>query len=347
MKHLREGLFLAALVVGLWPQAAAAQLPFPFSLNLGGFASRCRTDAEIPPEPRAAFEASALDFARAVAAQRPERAYSNFIPEVRQKMSGEQFEKSVISMLNGLLPVGELRVAHSYFVERTSLGTGADASMICTQEANGSVDKPEGRVTVVVKSISEQAHVAIEGENPIGKFVFTLWLFNQDGKWAVAGFWLNAANAVGKGPEEYWTLARAEKEKGRNFTAYIFYVTALQIANRGPTFKLGIEPEIRKELDGVPVPPELAGKPPFVWPGARGEHRVLQVGPGEVEGKFGLRIVQQIAAWNDDKEAEDSNRALLAPFVKAHPELIELFPRIGVRAVTADRKRFFTTIASP
>ena len=56
------------------------------------------------------------------------------------------------------------------------------------------------------------------------------------------------------------------------------------------------------------------------------------MGPIQAEGKLYLRIGQELAPWNDDKEADQKNRELAAAFAKIYPEYREVFGGLVVEA---------------
>jgi len=79
--------------------------------------------------------------------------------------------------------------------------------------------------------------------------------------------------------EDVWRIARREKVRDHSFNAFLLYNTAIELAWRGPSFRLGIVPTIRKEMAKIQVPPSLQGKAPFVWSFDSRTFKVLNAGP--------------------------------------------------------------------
>ena len=143
---------------------------------------------------------------------------------------------------------------------------------------------------------------------------------------------------------DLWAAAQAEQHKNHNFNAFILGVTALQFADRGPHFHLGIQSEIGKGLNEMHRPETLQGNPPFNWKLGDQSFKILNVGPIGVGGKIYLTIRQEIAVASDDKEYDRQNHVLITAFAKAFPEYKDVFSGLVIEAVTSSNQNGFRTV---
>jgi hypothetical protein len=186
--------------------------------------------------------------------------------------------------------------------------------------------------------------VIVEAETSNNSWAFVLWMIPDDGIWHVQYFQAVPVATVGKTSEDLQHMADAEKQKNHNFNAFILYVTALQLAGRGPYFQLGILPEIQEKLGTLQRPRELQGSAPFTWQFGEASFKVLNVAPIGVNTKMYLQIDQELEAWAADKDADDKNHALISAFSKAYPEFKDVFSGVVVRAHERGGTRGFGTV---
>ena len=208
----------------------------------------------------------------------------------------------------------------------------------------GNVSRPEGWVAVNIKPGPVQAHVIVEGQTVNNSSLFVLWLFQEHGNWHVQYVQFATATMVGKSAEDLQRLAEVEQKQQHNLNAYILYAGALQLADRGPYFQLGIRPEIQKGIGELKVPRDLQGQPPYTWQFGESAFKVLNVGAIGVGGKIYLMVDHEIESWSENKIAEKKNRDLIAVFAKTHPEYKSAFAGLIVRAHERGGNRGFGTV---
>lgn len=139
-------------------------------------------------------------------------------------------------------------------------------------------------------------------------------------------------------------LAQAQHAKGHNFNAVILYTTAAQLANRGPSFQLGITQSITDDLAKLPVPPEIRGPTPFFWKDGENTYKILNVGPIAVGGKIYMMLVHEVAPWQSDAQVDGWNKELLRYFKKRFPEYSDSFAGLVARAHERGGNRGFGTV---
>jgi len=234
-------------------------------------------------------------------------------------------------------PFKNLHVAHTYLAKVT--GGTQTQRVVC-----GNVSRPQDWVAVSADPGPSQAHVIVDGETINNTWAFAVWLIPEQGAWRINYFHVASSRAAGKSVEDLQETARAQREKHHDFNTYILYMTALQQADRGPNFQLGILPEIQKDLAGLQVPRHLQGPPPFEWQFGKSAFKVLNVGSIAVGGKIYLKIDHEIESWRDDKEADRKNRELIAEFARTYPEYRDAFAGLVVNAHEREGSRGFGTV---
>jgi hypothetical protein len=308
-----------------------------FDVSVG----KCLTDDEVAAADRALYEKPAMRFVETVIGGNPKAAYLQLADQFQAKLPADKFVRAVSQGVRPYGPFTDVHVAHSY--RDSQVTTGGNQSMVaCTAVAHGDASTPQGRVMIAVAPVLLQAHVIIEGKAKNNRWGFVLWLVSAEPEWRIAGFEIRPITILDRTAADLWTLARQEKERGDAFNAYILYVSAAQMADRGPDLQLGIQPEIVKEISALKAPADLSGKPPFEWKFPDATYRVVTIGPIGVGSTFDLRIVHQVAQTNDDQDLERQNQSLIKAFTTAHPEYSRVFDGLVVQALMPNGNGFGT-----
>lgn len=316
----------------LWPLAVAAGLSSlcrqasaepPQTTKL--LLSNCSIDNEISVANRNAIDQAATKFVQDLTGANPAGAYAAMTPEAKKKMTAEKFTVMAHERIQSAGPFKNLHVAHTYFVKIASKGTQQ-------QVACGDTTKPEQWANVAAKAIPRQAHAIVEGQTASGSRAFTLWLIPEQKSWHVQDFQLGVESLAGKQAHDLWDLARAEEQQNHDFNAYMLYVTALQLAWRGPNLELGVHAEIQKEMQAAQKPKDLKEQAGFNWESDNSAFKVVSMGPIASDGKMYLQISQELPPWTEDKDADSRNRALAGAFAKLYPEYRDVFAGLAVEA---------------
>jgi hypothetical protein len=313
------------------PLVAACQLPFQ------PFTSSCKANEEISTNDRETVNQVALKFVQDALGPDPSAAYAKFTADAKASVPREQF---VSSFQNGIRPMGPFKgmhVAESYVAKVT--GGSHEQRVVC-----GNLSSPQTWVAVNAKPGPGEAHVTVEGDTVNNTMVFVVWLIPEQGNWHVQYVHFATAKMVGKSADDLRRAAEAEQQKQHIFNAFILYAAALQLADRGPFFQLGIRPEIEKEIGAIKRPGNLEGQAPFVWNFGKSTFKVLNVGPMGISGKMYLLIDHEIEPWAENKEADRKNRDLLTAFAGLYPEYRDVFAGLVVRAHERGGNRGFGTV---
>lgn len=317
------------LIVG-----AQAQSLFNFT------AGHCLTDDEVPTDERELYEKPAMQFVEALFGDKSE-AYSQLSDELRRKLSANDFVRAMNQIVGQVRPLANLHLEHSYRESQLTLGSGR-SDVPCSAVAHGDVNTPEGRVMIAVLPVPLQAHVIIEGKARNNRWAFVLWLFPHEPTWQIAGFHILPITILNRTATDIWNLARQEQQRGHSLNSYLLYVSAAQLAYRGPDLQLGIQSEILKEMSAVAAPPELKGEPPFEWKFSGDTYHVIFIGPIGVGDAFDLRIAHKVAQTDDNQELERQNRTFIKAFEDAHPDYAQVFDGLVIQAVMPNGKGFGT-----
>jgi len=296
----------------------------------------CATGKEIPAGERAAIEQAGLRFVQALVSFNTEAAYTELSSGAKQAAPQDKVAALIAQVIQPMAPFSAVRVAQIHLVKVVT--SAPTARILC-----GSLARPEDWVSVAVKPIAEQAHVLVDVQTRNNGWTFALWLAPEQ-DWRVEYFTVVPSSMVGKTAHDLWDLARSEQQSKHNFNAAILYITASQLASRGPNFQLGITSEIQKDMQKLQLPTQLQGQAPFIWKFGDHEYKILNVAPIGVGGKIYLTLTQETAPWGADQEADQHNRALISDFARAVPEYTNVFAGLVVGAKERGGNRLFNTV---
>jgi len=300
------------------------------------FASTCTADDESATKERGDVNQSALQFVQNAIGPDPSTAYVSFTAEAKENVPSEKFVAAFQDEIKPMGPFKDLRVAHTYIAKVTG---GGQERVVC-----GNPSRPEGWVAVNVKPGPAEAHVVVEGQTVNNTAVFVVWLIPEQGNWRVRYVHHATSEMVGKSAGDLQKMAEMESQKQHDFNAFILYVAARQLADRGPFFQLGIQSEIENGIGKVKRSDILQGQPPSIWKFGKSTFKVLNVGPIGMSGNIYVQVDHEIEPWAADKEADNKNRDFIAAFASAYPEYRDAFAGLVVRAHERGGTRVFGTV---
>ena len=299
------------------------------------FASSCVEDARIGDVKRHAINAAADAFMKKLLGASATGAYDMLSVEAKAKITSEQLQTQTAAMLK--FEPRELALQHTYVI---ALKGNSPGRVVCATD----LSKPDGWQSVIAASIPEQAHVIMSAEARNNSLAFTLWLVPEHGTWKVHGYWMNVASLGDKDSKQLWQLGHAQEEKDHKFNAALLFAAAMQVADRGPNFQLGITQSISTDSSQLTVPPELHGTPPFPWKDGGVTYKVLNVGPIAIAGKMYVAIAHEVAPWQSEKQVDGWNKELLRYFKHRFPEYSDVFAGVVARAMERGTTRGYGTV---
>ena len=301
------------------------------------FSASCKVDDEVYAKDRESVDQVALKFIQDALGPNTSDAYAAFTADAKESVPLQQFLSGFQNAIKPMGPFKDLRVVHTY-VPKVTGGT-QEQRVVC-----GNLSSSETWVAVNAKPGPAEAYVIVEGDTVNNTNGFVIWLIPEQGHWSVQYVHFATTAVVGKSADDLRKMAATENAKQHNFNSLILYAAALQLADRGPFFQLGIRPDIETAIGNVQRPPILQGEAPFVWHFDKSMFRVLNVAPIGVGGKIYLLVAHEIEPWAEDNEADRKNRDLIAAFAKAYPEYREAFAGLVVRAHERGGNRGFGTV---
>lgn len=325
----------AVLAILVWLAFSAA--PASAQISMWFAVVNCLNDDEIAADDRMAIEHAGLDFARRVVDGDLDGAYGLLAPETVQAMARDRFADTARPLADLIRPFQDP------IVRRTLLLTGAEkggGSMPC-----GSFDPDEGRVMLKYGKAAKQGYVLVEGKSGYQRWTLVLWLVAAP-DWRVAHFQAALTLLAGRSATDLRNAARAERDRGHAFTAFMLYDWAGILADRGPNLQIALQSEIRKEADAAPLqrPKELQGALPRTWSLGGQTFTIGEIGPYDIGGELFLKLVQDIGPWTGDADADGRNRQLIAAFTESFPDYASAFAGLAVFARDDKGNRTHRTI---
>lgn len=317
---------LWVLFVVLCATSVFAQPPFLFT---------CAEDTHIETAKREALNSTAMKFVETLMGSDVKGGYDMMSAEGKANVTPDQLAQAAqgIKQFEPKNP----EIQHTYFVELKGKSPG---NVVCAMD----LTKPEGWESVAATSAAEQAHVILSAETRNNKLAFSIWLVPEQKTWKVQSFWMNVSTLADKDSKDLWQLGREQVAKNHNFNAALLFAAAGQVANRGPSFQLGITQAIREDLSKLDLPVDIQGQPPFLWKNGQVTYKVMNVGPIAIAGKMYIIIVHQVSPWQSDAQVDGWNKELLSYFKRRFPEYSDVFSGLVARAIEQGTSRGFGTV---
>lgn len=322
-------------ILGLLPGLACAA---------GVVNGTCAVDDQVPVQERAQYQRAAIAYVDALSRGDTASLRAAATAEMWQDVPAEEIDAS-LEMTAKL--VGELSMAHvvhSYRLAVQRFGNGETGIFPCRSSPRSSLKSEEERVLVSVRSAPVQAYVVVEASGNGATWVFTLWLVPNGEKWQVLSAHVGVANLPGQAPEKLLTLARRERDAGRNLNARLLYSGAAGLWYRGPNLSLGEHRVAVAEMQSIPPVPPFDTAPP--WQIRAGDRTIPVVWMKPLLGAEDRKIFLELtvdARGLAAEDAERTNRALISAFKTAHPEYAEVFDGI-VATAQFDEGRTFRSV---
>jgi hypothetical protein len=320
--------------------ASAVRAEEDLSSQLASQTGFCAVDGETPQALRAEPEAFAKTFLDAALGFKPEDAYEQLYPGLKQVLSKGEFLKN-LKPLRDEAPISEPRLTHFYRIILRGEGAGKGGKAVCFEDES----KTARHVFLSQASTPEQVQLVYSANSTDYRWAVVLWMVNERSGWSVLGVSTAPEMVLGHSSEEFLRRGREEEAKGHGFNATLLYTEALSLLNRGQSMQLERQSDMLRELGGFRTAPELGGSPPYRWNwGGADVFTIRAVTADPWHGRLALYIVQSPPGWDgaDPTKAEGLNHKLIDAFVKAHPEWGDALDAIVAILVTADGRPYET-----
>jgi hypothetical protein len=296
--------------------------------------SECWEDNAIPLARRAAIEDLSLEFAERLRKGDAAGAYSLLSSELRGEQTREEFTSRMKALVAAISVMQDIKVTRRYYLRVQ----GIPNRVMC-----GTI-KGDAWASVAVAKDQEQAHVELSGRNRNNVLVLALWLVLEQADWRVQGFHLGVGSFGDRVPETLRELARGQLGKGNKLSARMFYLAALEAAERGQNMQLGVQSKMIKELSQIDEPPELRGTPPFQWKKDSRTFAVLGLNPLSLSNKMMLVVSYQVEQLAGPADAERQNDEMRVEFTRRFPEWTDAFDILVLEARLRDGTGGFRTL---
>jgi hypothetical protein len=306
----------------------------------------CTTQSQMTAADRDGLTAAARSLAGMVQANDVSGLRSATVAEYAKDFSG------IGDVVGGLAPKlkgGVIVVDQVYLFDGTQLkraadGTVPDAQFFC------SLNKSIAEADFLIPGLDpgRYAFAMVEVESPASPWRLSFLMRQEQGKWAMAGFYPKPMWAAGHDGLWYWKQARTMAAEKQRWNAWLYYQQAESLL-RPTNFTESTHLEkLRTEL--------TAAAPPVVAEGVSADAPLVVKGPDGTEYRFtGLSVddslgkdkidvaarlkVEQIG---DPAAARQRNAAAMAALLAAYPELRKPFHGIWMFAEAAGQNPFAT-----
>lgn len=314
---------------------------------LSGLASAevCTTQSQMTPADRDALATTARSLATEVQADNVKGLQSATVAEYAKDFSGIG---DVVSATAAKLKGGAIEVEQVYLLDGTQLkknadGSAPDAQFFCS--LNKSVTEVDFLIPGLLPGRYGFVMVNVESSSP---WQLSFLLRQDQGRWAMAGFYPKALTAAGHDGLWYWTQARAMATRKEHWNAWLYYQQAQALLQ--PTgFVQSSHLEKLKSEQAAAAPPALSDgvspTAPLIVKGADGtEYRFIGLGVDDSLGapKIDVLAHLQVDAATDPAVAKKRNADAASALLAAYPELRKAFHGVWIFAETTGQNPYAT-----
>ena len=309
----------------------AVGLMLPMAAN----AEVCTTQSQMKAADWDALSAAAMGLATKVQTNDVAGLRGSTIAELGKDFRGIE---NVVGNTTSKVKDAVLTVDQVYLLDGTQLKPGADGSFPDAQFFC-SLNKSPAEVDFLIPLLPPGKYgFAIVNSKNAEPWRLSFLLREEQGKWAMAGFYPRATLAAGHDGVWYWTEARQMVKRNEHWNAWLYYqqaVTLLQPANFVQSTHLE---KLRTEMNAAAPPTVSDGvsaAAPLVVKGADGkEYHFTGLGVDDSLGKDKVDIIAhlKVESLGDVAAARKLNTDAMSALVSAYPELRKAFHGIWVFA---------------
>jgi hypothetical protein len=314
---------------------------------LSGVASAevCTTQSQMTAADRDALATAGRDLATKVQADDVKGLQAATVAEYAKDFSGIG---DVVGTTAAKLKGGTIAVEQVYLLDGTQLkknadGSAPDAQFFCS--LNKSVAEVDFLIPGLLPGRYGFVMVDIQSAAP---WQLSFLLRQEQGRWAMAGFYPKALTAAGHDGLWYWTQARAMATRKEHWNAWLYYQQAQSLLQ--PTgFVQSSHLEKLKSEQAAAAPPALSQgispETPLVVSGTGGvEYRFIGLGVDDSLGAAKIDVVGHLKVDSaaDPAAAKKRNSDAASALLAAYPELRKAFHGVWIFAETAGQNPYAT-----
>lgn len=308
----------------------------------------CTTQSQMTPADRDVLAATGRSLATKVQADDVNGLQAATVAEYAKDFSGIG---DVVGTTAAKLKGGTIAVQQVYLLDGTQLkknadGSAPDAQFFCS--LNKSVAEVDFLIPGLLPGRYGFVMVDVQSASP---WQLSFLLRQDQGRWAMAGFYPKALTAAGHDGLWYWTQARAMAARKEHWNAWLYYQQAQSLLQ--PTgFVQSSHLEKLKSEHAAAAPPALSEgispTAPLVVKGANGtEYRFVGLGVDDSLGAPKIDVVAhlQVDAAADPAAAKKRNTDAASALLGAYPELRKAFHGVWIFAETKGQNPYATEAA--
>jgi hypothetical protein len=305
----------------------------------------CTTQSQMTPADRDALAATARSLATKVQGGDVNGLQAATVAEYAKDFSGIG---NVVNTTAAKLKGGAIAVEQVYLLDGTQLkknadGSAPDAQFFCS--LNKSVAEVDFLIPGLLPGRYGFVVVDVQSASP---WQLSFLLRQDQGRWAMAGFYPKALTAAGHDGLWYWTQARTMAARKEHWNAWLYYMQAQSLLQ--PTgFVQSSHLEKLKGEQAAAAPPALSDgispSAPLVEKGAAGaEYRFIGLGVDDSLGASKIDVVAhlQADAVVDPAAAKKRNADAASALLAAYPELRKAFHGVWIFAEATGQNPYAT-----
>jgi hypothetical protein len=301
------------------------------------FAVSCTTQGQMTEAERATMVQAARTLATAVQNGNVAAAQALTIPKVRAQFDGIA---NTIQQTAPLLTGATVTIDALYGLDASDLKeSGDDTQFFCG--VPGSTAHVEITIPQLPKGNYALTLVHATGVKQPQQMAF---LFQKNGDWELAGFFVKPMLVAGHDSIWYWTKGRAFAKQGQKWNAYFYYEIAAYLATPADFLS---SPNLEKLLQELAAsrPPGLPGEQPMVVTANNKSYSINDLHTDSSLG--GLDLVMRYVATDtsDPVAARAANLEVMKAILEAHPELREGFHGLWVFAEAPNQRPYGNELA--
>ena len=295
----------------------------------------CTTQSKMKDADWNALNAAAMNLATKVQANDVAGLRDATVAELSKDFGGIG---NVVGSTSAKVKDGTLSVEQIFLLDGSELKRGADGSFPDAQ-FDCSLSGTGGEVDFLIPQLPPGRYgFAIVDSKGAESWRLSFLLREDQGKWAMAGFYPRATTAAGHDGLWYWTQARQMAKSNERWNAYLYYQQAETLLRPANFVSSAHLEKLRAEATAASPPSVSEGvsaSAPLVVKGTDGlEYKITGLGVDDSLGKEKLDVVVHVKAdsLGDLAAQQKFEKAAMSALLGAYPELRKAFHGVWVFA---------------